>query len=282
MKPSWEVDPRERRLVPTYRGELASRVARARALQKAGDYPAAAECLRQAITEGESWLGADAHELVVALNELGILCKYSGYFDEAEQVYRRALSIEEAQGPAATADLASLLHNIAGLAHARGDASSAEPLARRGIAVRSAMTEVNQEALARDRAAWAAILIDLDRLTEAQAILSEVLAAYENVPTPDRYEIAVTLHNLGSLQARAGEHATAVDTLSRAYALKRASLGRRHPDLAITLYNLGRCLQNLGRSRAAKRRFRRAVDILGSRVTDDHPTLAACRDALSR
>jgi hypothetical protein len=48
------------------------------------------------------------------------LCRYSGRFDEAERLYRRALAImEKALGPEHV-EVATLYHNLGGLEFSRG------------------------------------------------------------------------------------------------------------------------------------------------------------------
>ena len=258
------------------RAALLARLSDARRHRQSGDYPAAAEVLRHAIADAEASLGPGSPDCVPLLNELGIVGKYAGTFTEAETAYRRALAIEEQRGTPAAADVAGILHNLAGLAHARGAAEAALPLALRGLDLRRSLPHADPRGLAEDRAALAAILIDLGRLGEATAVLDEMLRG--DLP---RYDAAVALHNLGSSQFRLGSPAEAAVTLRRALALKRAELGRRHPDLAVTRYNLGRCLHLLGRRRAARRQWRRAAALLDEVVAADHPTLVACRERLA-
>jgi tetratricopeptide (TPR) repeat protein len=255
---------------------LAARITSAHRRRRAGDYPAAAKVLRVAIAAADAALGPDAVECGTLLNELGMVAKFAGNFVEAEAAYRRALAIEGSRGEAG-AMTADILHNLAGLAHARGDAESALTLAQRGIDVRRCLPSPDAGGLAEDRAALAAILIDLGRHAQARPMLDELLRG-----RPPRYDTAVALHNLGSSQYRQGNPGRAAVALHRALALKRAELGRRHPDLAITLYNLGRCLESLGWRRLARRQWRRALVVLDGAVAADHPTLIACRQQLTR
>jgi tetratricopeptide (TPR) repeat protein len=253
------------------RTDLLARLTAARERREAGDYSGAADLLRVAIADAEAGLGPAAVELSALLNELGIVGKYSGGFVEAEIVYRRALAIEDRAGRSAGANAASILHNLAGLAHARGDAEAALALAVRGIDIRAALPEPDPSGLAEDRAALAAILIDLGRYVEARVALVDLIDS--GAP---RYDVAVALHNLGSLRYREGDTVDAAAILRRSVKLKSAILGRRHPDLAVTLYNLSRCLQTLGKPRRARRHLTRAVAILDGTVAADHPTLVAC------
>jgi tetratricopeptide (TPR) repeat protein len=227
-------------------------------------------------------LASDSPRTAVRLNELGVIGKRRGAFREAEAMYARALAIYELHGQVASANGAALMHNLAGLAHARGDAAGAELLARRGILIRAGLAQPDPRALAEDRAALAAILIDLGRLGEAAGLLRQVLRAYRAAYGPVHYEIAATLHNIGSLQFRAGRPLPAAGTLKRSLDMKASVLGDSHPDLAITLHNLACCALQLGDPRQASRDLHRAVAILQPSADPGHPTLVSCRDKIQR
>jgi len=258
--------------VSAVRDDLVARLTTGRQLRIAGDYAAAVAVLHAAVTDAEAVFGADSAELGGLLNELGIVGKYAGDFVEAELAYRWALGIEDRSGRPGGANAASILHNLAGLAHARGDARAALPLALRGIDIRTALPDADPGGLAKDWAALAAILVDLGEHDQARAALTQPLQ-----DGGSRYDTAVALHNLGSLQFREGNVAEAATTLRQALALKSAELGRRHPDLAVTLHNLAKCLQRLGKRRSARRHLKRAIAILDGTVAEAHPTLTACR-----
>src|SRR5690242_9959080 len=216
------------------RSDHAGLAARVRAFREAGDYRRAEAAARDGIAELERVLGPYSRELTVLCNELGILGKYVGRFADSERHYQHALAIHERHGEVDSANVAAILHNLGGLAHERGDHDTAHGYARRGLDIREALTQPDPLALAQDRAAFAAILIDLHRYDEADALLADALATYESWYGPRHYEVGVALHNLGCLRYRQGQLDAAAGTLRRAYQMKRAVLGRRHPDLAIT------------------------------------------------
>lgn len=244
-------------------------------LLRSGRYGPARRVLVAALRIAETDLGDDARELVRILNGLGLVGKYSGDFTGSELAYRRALRLVR---PDQRDVRASLLHNLAGVLHARGDAAAAEPIAREGIALRGPGLDLDRTA---DEAALAAILIDLSRLTDARELLTRVLVAYERAYGDEHYEIGVTLHNLSSLEFRLGHHAEAAGLLDRAVRLKENHLGPYDPDLAITLHNLGCCQATLGQVNAATTSFRRALGLLRGNVASDHPTLRSCERRLA-
>ena len=123
--------------------------------------------------------------------------------------------------------------------------------------------------------------MDLHRYDEAETLLADALATYQSWYGPWHYEVGVTLHNLGCLRYRQGQPGAAAETLNRAYQVKRAVLGARHPDLAITLYAQARCTHVLGDPQRAAALLRKACHLLAAVVPPDQPTLAACRRQLA-
>jgi len=160
--------------------DYAGLVARVRACREAGDYLRADAVAWIGIAAVERGLGPDSRELAALFNERGILGKYLGQFAESERHYRRALAIYARCGEVASADIAAILHNLGGLAHERGDHQTAYGYARRGLEIREALAEPDPLALAQDRAAFAAILVDLHRYDEAETLLAGALATYES------------------------------------------------------------------------------------------------------
>ncbi len=86
--------------VPATGGESAglrvqSLALRGSQLRDAGRYGEAKPLLVEALALAEESFGPDSMEVAAALNQLGMLGKYDGHFDEAEAAYRRALRITE-------------------------------------------------------------------------------------------------------------------------------------------------------------------------------------------
>jgi tetratricopeptide (TPR) repeat protein len=97
-----------------------------------GRYTPAEQLLITAVSRVEE--RATAEDSIAAYNELGVLFKYSGKFEAAVDFYKRAL---DRLSGTTSPELATLYHNIAGLAHARRDYAAAEDPARKAVAVRT-------------------------------------------------------------------------------------------------------------------------------------------------
>jgi tetratricopeptide (TPR) repeat protein len=240
-----------------------------------GRYDDAEPWLREAIALGETALGADDEDVVTAVNSLAVLFKYSGRFDDAAVLYARALAAAERSG-ASDESLATLLHNVGGLEHARGDYARGEPAARRSVELRERALGPDHPAVAADVAALAAIVDGLGRHDEAEAMYLRALATFERVYGPDHYEIAVNLNNLAGVRQAQGRLVDGEALYRRALTIKETLLGSEHPDVALTLNNLALLLDAMGKTSEAEPLYERALQILRARLDPRHPKVVAC------
>ncbi|MFI5178674.1 MAG: DUF2914 domain-containing protein [Vicinamibacterales bacterium] len=86
----------------------------------AGDFPAAAARLREAVALQEATLGATHPDLASTLNNLGVVCERTREFAEAERCYRRASAIVTAALPPGDPRVATSRQNLADFCAARG------------------------------------------------------------------------------------------------------------------------------------------------------------------
>jgi tetratricopeptide (TPR) repeat protein len=260
------------------------------ALRMAGRHGDAQACLLRALDVAERWLPPGDAEIAMAHNDLGVLGKYAGRFEEAEAHYRQALAMVEAT-PGSEDFVATLLHNLAGLAHSRGDFAAAEPLARRSVEVRAGVAGVDHPATVADAAQHGAILLALGRLDEAEALLCDAIAWFERRLGEENYEVAVNLNNLAMLRIRQGRPSDAEALYRRSLRMKESLLGpgqpapdgspTDHQDVAMTAHNLAALLLERGRLDEAEAMASRAAASFASALDVGHPKLVAASELLT-
>jgi tetratricopeptide (TPR) repeat protein len=189
-------------------------------------YPQALAILERALATAPD----DAHR-VAGLNALGVVHRYAGRFDEASALYARALTLCEATVGAGHPDTAGMLHNLAGLAHARGAFAQAEPLARRAVEIRERRWGPDHPTVAADVAVLGAILTGLGRLDEAESAIRRALGVFEARFGGDHYEVGVNRSNLAAIVVARGEVEQARSLFASARAIKVRALGPRHPEV---------------------------------------------------
>jgi tetratricopeptide (TPR) repeat protein len=242
-----------------------------------GDYTTAERLFRLALRTAEGVLGPGDAEVAAVLNNLGVLYKDQGRYDEAERLYQRARAILVAREEESL-DLATLYHNLGGLEHARGRCARGEPLARRGLEIRERALGPGHPDVAADAAALAAILDGAGKREEAEALFRRSLGVFERVYGSQHYEIAVGLNNLAALHQAKGDTGEAEQLYQRALALKEKLLGTNHPDVATTVNNLAVLYASHARWSEAEPMYRRAVAIFEATLGPSHSKTVACRE----
>lgn len=234
----------------------------------AGGWNLASSALERALELADA-TDAEGQATAVVAQDLAVVYKYTGRFDEAEQLYRRSLAVAEAVGDRCLE--AVVCHNLGGLAHARGDHASGIPWARRSVAVRSQLDDAL--GLAADRGALAGLLIDAGELAEAAGLLHAARSTFVDVHGEDHHEVAVVDGNLATIALEQGDLAEAERRATNALRLKEQALGADHPELAVTLTTLGTIRRRRGHGKDAARLHRRALAVLRPAVEPDHPLL---------
>lgn len=250
---------------------------RASVLRSGGRLDDAEAGARRALALAEERLPAGDPLIAEALNELGVIHKFQGRYDDAEPLYRRALALAESADM--LDDAATLYHNLGGLAHARGDHATGEPLARRSVELREATLGREHPTTAADRAAWGALLEGLDRLTEAEQAYREALAVFEATLGPGSLEAASALTALGGVLHQRAHLDDAERAYRRALEIRQSLLSATHFDLAMTLNNLGMLLVERGALDEARGLLARAHDAFRAGLGAAHPhTQAVARN----
>ena len=212
------------------------------------------------------------------LNNLAIVYKYWGRFDEAEVIYQSLLDDFIQQHGTYHLEVATIYHNLAGLHHAQRDYRTAEPYARISYQLHIELLGIQHPQTIADGAALASILHGLKQWDEAIAHFEAAIAFFEKQFGSVHYEIAINLNNLAaSLQAK-GDVEQAEKAYRRALEIKEALLGSVHPDVAISLNNLASLLHQTDKQIEAAELFKRAIAIFDATVGPEHPNTLTCRE----
>ena len=139
-------------------------------LRALGRYHEAEPKLKERVAIAERTFGRDDAEVAGALNDLGVLYKYTGDFDKAGRLYRRALKIAEkaCYDDPQVATITSQPRRLE--LRARAVRTRQPFTARRSVAIREERTGRDHPAVAADAAALAAILGAQGKREEAEAI----------------------------------------------------------------------------------------------------------------
>jgi len=244
------------------------------ALRSLGLYGEAEPWLKLAIEHAEKC----ALRATSQLNDLAVLYKYTGRFDEAERLYCKALADTSGEDAAA----ATIYHNLGGLNHARGEFAAAEPAARRACEIRERLSGSDHPDTLADACALAGVLDGLGRYAESEPIYRHALDAFEAMFGEMHPEIAVNLNNLAAIRWAQGDAVEAEFLYLRSLRIKRELLGDAHPDTALTLLNYAAMFCDLDNRGDARRMALSALSVFESTLEPSHPRIAAARELLER
>ena len=239
------------------------------ALRSQGRYAEAEDWLLQAIRHAQAY----SLDVISPLNNLGVLYKYTGRFDEADALYQEALT--ETHGDDAA--LATVYHNLGGLNHARQDFATAEPYARRAWELRKTLLWPDYPDSLADACALAGVLDGLGRYGESEPIYRHALCLFEKIFGEMHPEAAATLNNLAAVRAALRDTSEAESLYLRSLSIKRRILGPSHPDTALTLHNYAFMLADLERFRESRPMALEAQKIFSANLELSHPRIAAAQ-----
>jgi tetratricopeptide (TPR) repeat protein len=242
---------------------------RGQALERDADYSQAAASYRDAVKIREA--GSSDRRLMISLNSLGLAYEEMGRFPDAERYFRRALGMLGESGGNNKLDRALLLTNLALLERETGHTTKSEALLHQAIAIETETLPPDDARLTQARAALAELVLIDGRHQEAERMLQEVLAAFEQRPERWQQEIGTILGDLGIVRHFQGRNDEAIQLFRQAIAIHEAGLGPMHPILIRPLINLARIQAASGRQDDADAIFRRAVQIAEQRLGPEHP-----------
>ncbi len=164
--------------------------------------------------------------------ELGAFCMTLGRLAEASSHHERAVEAKIASQGEDSADVATSLHELAGVLQAQGDLSGARERLERSLAIKSSVfgTEEHPE-VAASLHSLAVVLQAQGDLSGAREMLERVLEIEEHIyGTRDHYSTAITEMMLGFLLQELEEAEAAARLLEHAYGVFLKQLGPDHPN----------------------------------------------------
>ena len=251
-------------------------------LYLAGRYAEGLPLAASAVALAERVKGPRDPAVATALNNYGEFLNRANRAPEAEEVYRRAVAIDDA---AKSEGLSRDLNNLAGMLRSAHRLPEAEKLYVRALAVDEHNVGPRHRDIARDLNNIALLLRDEGKETDAEPLQRRAITILEDLlrenPGISSSELASALSNFaaGLPQDRAKE---AESLYRRALELNEKELGTEHPNIAVNLNNLAEALRLSGKSEEAEALFRRALRIDESVLGPQNPTVATVLNNLAK
>jgi tetratricopeptide (TPR) repeat protein len=197
----------------------------------------------------------------------GALAAYS----EARALLERALKIgEEALGPEHP-DVATVLHNLAGVLWEQDELGTARSLHERALAIREKVLNPEHPSVATSLNNLAGVFREQGDLVMARPLYERALAIRQKALSPQHPDLARSLTNLATAMFEQGDPTGARPLFERAMAIREKTLPPEHPDVAQGLNDFARLLQEQGDLPGARLMFKSALATYERALGPGHP-----------
>ncbi|MEM9461482.1 MAG: tetratricopeptide repeat protein [Myxococcota bacterium] len=222
------------------------------------------------MTEQRLELPEDHPDRSVSLNNLALLHKAAGEYEQALAAFEEALAIRAARLGPEHPHVASILNNM-GIAHTdHGAYEPAKEDLQRALAIR-------ETTLGPDHPKVAFCLSNLGNVYVAQARYEEALEFHQRALEirevaldPNHPELAVSLISVGIAHNGLGNYVDALAAHRRALFILEQRNGPDGPEIIVALNNVGNTYQSLGRYEEALAAYERSMVIARAALGPEH------------
>jgi tetratricopeptide (TPR) repeat protein len=205
------------------------------------------------------------------LNKQASFLQEIALYKEAENLFRRALAIDDASYGTNHPRVASILNNLAALLQVTNRLEEAEQLMRRSLPIYEASYGTDHPEVAICLHNIAVLLKTTARLAEAEPLYRRALEIDEASYGVDHPHVAIKLNNLARLLQDSNRFPEAEPLMRRSLAIFEGSYCHDHPMVAFALNNLANLLRDTNRLAEAEALSGRAARIFLASLGMDHP-----------
>jgi tetratricopeptide (TPR) repeat protein len=220
---------------------------------------------------------ADPQREAGVRNDVAVIRREQGKWDEAEAELRHAVALLESTLGPEHPDVVSTRQSLATLFDVQGKHEEAEAEHRRALVLWEKALGPDHPNVATSLVSLANALGVQQKYGEAEAAYRRALAVFERSLGPEHPNVAGTRNNLAILLGLQGKHAEAASELRRAIELRERSLGPEHPEVLSSHTNLAVLLSNQGRHVDAEAEFRHVLAVLERNPVPDPLEISGCR-----
>ncbi len=199
-------------------------------LRREGHLAAAEEQLTASVALHEEGAGTDSIVAARAWSGLGYLYMTSSEYDQALELFERALAVYEEQPEGLEIGHSSIVGNIGLVLWYSGDGHAAKPWLERSIELRESVDVPDEALIARGLNNLGALLWNLGDYAAARPLLERALEVRERVFGPRDPRTAATMQTLAELLWSLNDRPAASALFEEALAIREEVLGPEHPD----------------------------------------------------
>ena len=217
-----------------------------------------------------------------AANKIGLFLKRAALYEEAEQLMRKGLSIDEKNFGKKHRYVGDDLSNLAGLLYVTNRMAEAELLMRRALSIYEKSLDKIDTTLARGLNNLARLLQATNRMDEAKSLYYRSLNILAKSYGREHPMVAQGLNNLAELLYATNQIAEAETFMRKALSIYEKNFGKDNPAVATVLSKLAILLHDTNRMTEAEKLYRRTLSIYEKSYGKEHPYVATSLNNLAQ
>jgi tetratricopeptide (TPR) repeat protein len=213
-------------------------------------------------------------EIPFQSNELALVYKSQGRYEEAIELFKQALEIDEKTIGKEHPHYATRLNNLANVYQLQGKYEEAIELFKQAL-------EIDKKTIGKEHPHYATRLNNLanvyklqDKYEEAIKLLKQALEIDKKTIGKEHPDYATRLNNLALVYKSQGRYEEAIELYKQALEIDEKTIGKEHPDYASGLNNLAVVYQLQGKYEEAIELFKQASEIDEKTIGKEHPSYA--------
>ena len=200
-------------------------------------------------------------DYAAAVNDLGLLFRDKGDYDQSELLLRESLAMERRLLGEKHPELALSLNNLALVLRRKGDLAGAEATYRQALAMQRELLGSVHPDVANTLNNLAFVVYDRGDVGGALKAEGDSLEIYRKLFPHDNPDVARIMNRIGYWYTEVRDYATADRYLEEALAMRRRLFGQSHPEIASSLLHVGILQVATGKYRDALVSSRTAAEI---------------------
>jgi hypothetical protein len=176
------------------------------------------------------WENKEDIKFAASLNNLALLYKSQGRYNDAKPLYVQSLDITERQLGNDHPDVANSLNNLAGLYKSQGRYNDAEPLYVQSLDIRKRQLGNDHPHVAQSLNNLAGLYYYQGRYNDAEPLYVQSLDIKKRQLGNDHPDVATSLNNLALLYFFQKNYLKAENLAQQALVIYQQQLGNKHPD----------------------------------------------------
>lgn len=248
---------------------------------KSADFQTALDMAVQAKNTAYEKYGKQHKNYAISLNDLGLLLRHLGKYNEAKPLYEEALSIKKNLYGIKHPNYATSLNNLAGLLVELDKYEEAEPMYSEAIDIYENSLGVGHYNYINSKFSLGKLYHKKGDFSKAEQLYRETIPKKKEILGESHPDYSNSLSNLASLLRTIGNYQESMKLYNEALQLKAKVFGTEHPYYIATLTNLASLHTDMKNYNEAEPLYLEALDLQGKVLGKGHPDYSLTLNSLA-